>query len=128
MEDAVKTRAILILGILSAILLFSTISANFAANKCKADMQKELGGKIAAEEKLDAALKEKSNWQANIDNLQKQLDGERAAKEAGGKSLAQEQLVNQSLRDELEKVTKLKEKLEENLKDVLVSKPESKKK
>ncbi len=44
--------------------------------------------------------------------------------------LLQEQLVNQSLKEELEKVTKLKEKLEDDLKEALTTaaaKPKPKK-
>jgi serine phosphatase RsbU (regulator of sigma subunit) len=127
MEEAIKARVILILAILTAIFIFTTIGANSTAAKYKSKLDNEIAARMGSEEKLAGFSKEKTAWQADLQNIQLQLEGEKAANEATKKALAQEQLINQSLRDELEKITKLKEKLEENLKEALVSKPGTKK-
>ena len=52
--------------------------------------------------------------------LEKELEDTKAENETTKKALLQEQLVSQSLKEELQKVTKLKETLEDDLKDALV--------
>jgi CHASE3 domain sensor protein len=56
-----------------------------------------------------------------VKELNRLIEDEKKADEVTKKTLTQEQLVNKSLKEELEKVAKLKEKLEEDLKEALVS-------
>ncbi|MFH0826411.1 MAG: hypothetical protein V1923_00785 [Candidatus Omnitrophota bacterium] len=120
MEENVKSRLILILGVMTVIFFISTVSSCGNAYRNKMGQVKETLQRKALEEKLNLISQEKVNQEENLASLQKQLDDEKAGHEATQKALVQEQLVNQSLKEELVKVTKLKEALEEDLKEALV--------
>lgn len=109
MDEAVKNRVILILIILNLIFFFWAIGANASSKKQNASLQKEMALRLGLEE-------EKENFSKSIKQTQEQLD-------AAQKSLIQEQLANKALKEELEKVNKLKDTLEENLKNALVNQP-----
>lgn len=115
MDEGLKNRIILILGILSIILLIGNISSCSNALKQKAARDKEILSRLDSEERMSKFTNEKAA-------LEKRIEEEKAAVEAIKKGLVQEQLVNQTLKEEIEKVTKLKETLEENLKEALVVK------
>jgi hypothetical protein len=101
---------------LTAIFFLGTIRSCSTAKQLKLtarELDKEKAVSWDAEQKTTELKKEKTL-------LEKQLEEERAGHEVTRKALLQEQMVNQSLKDELDKVTKLKEKLEEDLKEALV--------
>ena len=118
----VKNRIILILSILSAILFISTLGSCNNAFRQKAARDKEMVTRLELEEKMSKFSREKTAADEKIKSLQKQSEEEKAANEVAKKALMQEQLVNQSLKDELSKVTKLKDTLEEDLKEALTGK------
>lgn len=122
MEENIKNRVILILAILSIIFFMGAIRSCSTAKRLKAilmELDKEKAVSWDSEQKMNE-LKEKKAA------LEKELESTKAENETIGKALLQEQLVNQSLKNELEKVTKLKETLEDDLKDALVNdKPKS---
>ena len=115
MDEGLKNRIILILGILCIILLIGNISSCSNALKQKVARDKEMFSRLDLEERMSKFTNEKAA-------LEKQIEEEKAAVEAMKKDLVREQVVNQTLKDELEKVTKLKDTLEENLKEALVKK------
>lgn len=116
MEENIKNRVILILAILSLIFLMGTLRSCGTSNKLKAtlmQLDKEKSVSWDSEQKINEFKKAKAD-------LEKELEGVKADNDATKKVLLQEQLVSQSLKDELEKVTKLKEALETDLKEALV--------
>lgn len=117
MEESIKNRVILILGILAIIFFMSTIrscNAERVLKITKADLDREKAANWDSEQKTNELKKEKGI-------LEKELIEAKAAYEAGRKALVQEQLINQSLKEELQKVTKLKDMLEEDLKEALAA-------
>ncbi|HTZ11755.1 MAG TPA: hypothetical protein VMD04_05235, partial [Candidatus Margulisiibacteriota bacterium] len=112
MDDAIKNRVILILGILTAILFISNISSCSNAYRQKAARDKEMAQRMDLEEKMSKYTRESAKLEEKASVSIKELEEEKAAHQATKKALVQEQLVNQSLKEELQKVTKLKEALE----------------
>jgi len=127
MEEGLKNRVILILGILSVIFFVSTIGSCSNAGRQRQARDKEMVTRLELEEKMSKFSQEKAGLEEKLQAAEKQLQEEKTAHEATQKSLRQEQLVGQSLKSELEKVTRLKETLEEDLKEALSKGKTSKK-
>jgi len=121
MEDAIKTRIILILSILTLILFIGTISSCSNAYRQKAARDKEMATRLDLEERMSRFTQDKATLTDKMNAREQELEEEKAAHQATKKALVQEQLVNQSLKEELQKVTKLKDALEEDLKEALVA-------
>ena len=119
--DSIKNRIILILAILTLIFFVSALSSCVNSRQSRNGRQEEIAKRLDAEEKLSKFTEVRSN-------LEKQLQEEKAAHQATRKALVQEQLMTQNLKEELQKVSKLKDTLEENLKEALVSGKSSKSK
>lgn len=127
MEESLKNRIILILSILTVILFIGLISSCNNTYRQKLARDKEMSSRLDMEEKMGKFSQEKTVIEEKLKASQKELDEEKAAYQATGKALVQEQLVNISLKDELTKVTRLKEALEEDLKEALTAGKKSKK-
>lgn len=121
MEEAIKSRIILILVVLSALLFISTIGSCNNALRQRTARNKEMVTRLDLEEKMSKFSQEKKTIDDELKASQKELADEKTALEATKKSLVQEQLINESMKEELEKVTKLKEALEEDLKEALTA-------
>lgn len=124
MEESLKNRIILILVILAMILFLGTLRSCTTVKRLKSaliELDKEKAVNWDTEQKTGELKKEKAL-------LSKAIEETKAAHEVTKKALLEEQLVNQSLKDELEKVTKLQEKLEEDLKEALVNSKSTKSK
>lgn len=126
MEEAIKGRVILILGILAVIFLVGTIGSCASAGRMKFARDKEMATRLDLEEKISKFSQEKSAMDQKIKSVAQSLEEEKVAHQTTKKALLQEQLVGQSLKEELAKVTKLKEALEEDLKEALVNSKKSK--
>jgi len=116
MEENIKNRVILILAILAIIFFMGAVRSCGTEGKLKTtliELDKEKAISWDAQQQMNALKKEK-------DALAKELEDLKNENETTKKALVQEQLVSESLKGELEKVTKLKEKLEEDLKEALV--------
>jgi len=120
MEEGLKNRLIIILGILTLIFFLGTISSCSNLSRLRKSRDKEIVSRLDLEEKMSKILQEKSASDDKLNNATKALQEEGAAYEATKKALFQEQLVSQSLKEEMQKVVKLKEALEEDLKNALV--------
>lgn len=116
MDEALKNRIVIILAVLSVVFFFGTLSSCNNAMRQKAARDKEMAGRLALEEKMNKFSQEKSVLEEKIKAKEKEAQDLKDALEATQKTLAQGQLVNTSLKEELQKETKLKESLEENLK------------
>lgn len=121
MEEAIKNKVILILSILCLIFALGLIGSCSNSFRQRNLRNKEMITRLDLEEKMSKHLQEKAVLDKKISSLSQELEEEKDAHQAIKKALVQEQLVSQSLKDELNKVTKLKETLEENLKEALVS-------
>ena len=120
MEESLKDRIILILLILTVIFFIGTVSSCSSAMRTKANRDKEMLTRIELEEKISKFTQDRAVSDGKLNSISSELGEEGSAHEATKKALLQEQLVNQSLKEELEKITKLKEALEEDLNDALV--------
>ncbi len=120
MDEAMRERLILILGVLTAMLFISTVSSCGSAYKNKLAQNKEAIKRMDLEEKFSKLSEVKAKQDEKLAALQKEVDEEKAGHQTTRKALVQEQLVNDSLKEELAKTTKLKEALEEDLKQALV--------
>lgn len=116
MEETLKNRVILILAILTIIFLTGTIRSCATTKKLKStllELNSEKAIRWDSEQKMNEIKQEKGA-------LEKTLEEVKAENEVTKNALLQEQLISQSLKGELQKVTKLKEALEEDLKEALI--------
>lgn len=121
MEEGMKNRLILILSVLTAIFFIAAIGSCGSARRQKIAKDKEMATRLDLEENA-------GKLESQMTSLKQQLQQEKAAHETTRKALSQEQLINQDLKDELEKVSELKEALEEDLKEALIKGKSSKSK
>ncbi len=122
MEEGIKSRVILILAILSAIFFISAISSCNDARKWKKDRDSEKSTRFDLEERAQKFNAEKARLEDGYKKAEKAAADIKAELDRTKEALAQEQAANKNLAEELDKVTKLKETLEENLKEALVGK------
>jgi chromosome segregation ATPase len=121
MEESLKNRVILILGIATIIFFIGTVNSCNNAHRNRLARDKEMVARLDLEEKINKFSQEKKAIEDKVSSLTQGLEEEKAAHQATKKALVQEQLVSQSLKEELQKVTQLKEALEEDLKEALVT-------
>ncbi|MCX5703273.1 MAG: hypothetical protein NT066_02105, partial [Candidatus Omnitrophica bacterium] len=107
-------------GILSIILFIGTLGSCNNAYRQKAARDKEMATRLDLEEKMNKFSQEKKAIEGKLKALENELQEEKATLGVTKKAVLQEQLINQSLKEELSKLTKLKEALEEDLKEALV--------
>lgn len=123
MEEGIKNRIILILTILVLILFIATINAGLNARRINKELVSQKEMRFELEKKGDLLLKEKTALEKEKKSLSSQLEKDKEEFEEIKKDLQAEKLMTKVLKAELEKITKLKEKLEEDLKEALVIKP-----
>lgn len=119
--DVLKNRLAVILGILNVILLL------VAVNSCS-QYKKSIDVKGKAEvksweweEKFNKVSGDKLLLEDAMKKFSQEMAQSKADVESAQKALLQEQLINKSLKGELEKLSKLKDALEQDLKNALVS-------
>ena len=127
MKEMFKEKPVVILGILSLILFVLNIGSCASSYSQNAARRKEMAQRMDIEEKMVKANQEKAALLEKLKAKDKESEEEKTACQAAKKALVQEQLVCQNLKDELQKVTKLKESLEENLKEALAVNKKAKK-
>ncbi len=120
MDENLKGRLVLVLGILNVIFLLLWVTSCNDARNFKSARIKEMDTRLEAEQKSDALGKEKSALEEKVKKFQQELAEEKSTLESTKKTLTQEQLISNSLKAELEKISKLKEALEDDLKEALV--------
>jgi predicted RNase H-like nuclease (RuvC/YqgF family) len=79
------------------------------------------------EERTSKYVQEKSALEEKAKAKENQVQELKVSLDAIQKTLVQDQLVSQNLKEELQKVTKLKETLEEELKQALINGKKAKK-
>lgn len=129
MEDKLKNRVMLALGILSVILLVTTINSCKSQRSQESRWRKEMALRLDSEEKANKITQDQAVLSEKLRKSEEALQESGKSLESAKKALVQEQLVNQNLRVEMDKLNKLKQALEEDLKEALVNgaaKPQSK--
>lgn len=113
LDEQLKDRIMIALAILTAMCLVLAISSSMASQKSKRALQKEMILRLENEEKL-------TNLTPKMESIESQLKNSQTNIEGLNKQLEDQNLINKELRLELEKMTKLKQALENNLKEALV--------
>lgn len=127
MDDAIKSRAIIILAVLLLILFIFNIGSCANAYNQNTARKKEMFQRIDLEEKMNKFNQEKASFAEQLKEKEKELEKEKASLQAANKELAREQSANQNLKDELDKTNRLKSALEEDLKKALATVKKAKK-
>lgn len=122
MEENLKNKLLLILAVLTVLFFVSSVSSCVRIFSLGKSKEREVLVRMNAEEEKLKLIQENSTLQEKLKKSEQALEEEKAGAQATKKALVQEQLVNQSLKDELEKVNKVKEALEADLKEALASK------
>ena len=105
-----KDRLVVILAGLSLILFIFNIGSCISSYSQGSGRKKEMAQRMSLEEEMIKSTQEKAV-------LLKKLEAKDEEYQSTKKALAQEQLVGQSLKDELQKETKLEQVLREDLKE-----------
>ena len=114
-----REKPVLVLAILSLTLFVFNIGSCISSHGQNVELKKEMAQRLDTEEKMTRANQEKSALLEKLKIKEKESEEDKSSLQATRKALTQEQLVCRNLQDELEKVTKLKEALEDNLKKAL---------
>ena len=122
MEDAAKNRIMMILVIVGLIFFLLWIGANTSLNKQRQLAVSKGALSMDLEEKNARLEKDKSSLTEELKNTQAQLAEEKKRREEVKLALSQEQIAAGVFKVELERLTKLKETLEEDLKEALEAK------
>ncbi len=104
LNDALGNRIAVILAIFSVIFFFGTLSSCNSAMRQKARGDKEMASRLALEEKMSKFSQDRSSLEEKAKAKEKEAQELKAELESANKSLIQEQLINQSLKEELGKV------------------------
>lgn len=122
MEEGLKNRIILVISIVCLIFFLWASGVSRELSREKRNLQQETGKRMELEEESLKFHQAKAAFDEKASQLNAQLEEEKAALEEAKKSLSQELLTNKTIKEELEKVTRLKETLEDDLKDALMKK------
>ena len=126
MKVMFKEKPVLMLAILSLVLFVLNIGSCASSYSQNAARRKEMAQRLDSEEKMVRANQEKAALLEKLKAKDKESEEERTTCQAARKALVQEQLIGQNLKDELQKVTKLKEALEDDLKAALAANKKAK--
>jgi len=122
MQDPKNKLVLALSGII--LLLVAVLFASCASSyQHKAARQKEMSARFDLEEKLSKISQQDAGLEQRLKTAEKELEAEKAALDNTKKALMQEQLISQSLKEELEKVTRQKESLEAQLAAANAAKP-----
>ncbi|PIQ88898.1 MAG: hypothetical protein COV72_06375 [Candidatus Omnitrophica bacterium CG11_big_fil_rev_8_21_14_0_20_42_13] len=127
-NEAIKNRIILIIGIACVMLFVWDFGVTSELSKVKKDMKNEMRLRLEFEEQNISFLKEKTSFEDKIKKLTADLENNKAALEELKKSLDEELLASKTLKSELDKITKLKAAMEEDLKEALANNAREQKK
>lgn len=121
MEENIKNRIIIVLSILALIFFVGSLKSCGNAYRQKQARDKEMAARLDLEERISKISQENSLSEEKLQAVQKEMDETKLELGEGKKALAQQQSVSQNLKEELNKMAKLKEALEEDLKEALVN-------
>ena len=122
--DANKMKLIIIV-----LAVLTCIGFSVAAVSCRDSMQQkvsvnqEKSSRFDLEKKINDLTQENVKLGTQLRKAGEDSEAQNASVQAMKNTFEQEQLVNKSLKEELQKVNKLKEALEQNLKEALTAQP-----
>lgn len=125
MDDKVKGgKAVMIIAAVALVFFIFWLVALKELSRQKILAVNKAALSMELEEKNAKLEKEKADLSKELKDTQGQLTGEKAAHEITKKTLSQEQVAENALKIELERVTRLNEKLENGSKEALDVKKE----
>jgi outer membrane murein-binding lipoprotein Lpp len=104
-----------ILIVILIICFLWALSATFALNKSKSEIQDNLAKSMSIEEKYDSLLKEKMVADEKVKQAQQELEQQKTMYANTLTELNQEKLVTQALKEKLETTTQANKKLQDQL-------------
>jgi len=119
--EVLKNRIVIVLGILNVIFLLIAVNSCSQSRKYIDVKHKEEIKRYDAEQELNKVSNDKLEIEDKMRKVEEALSQAGAAVESSQKMLLQEQLVNKSLKAEIEKLRRLNDALEQDLKNTLVS-------
>ncbi len=128
MEENIKKRVMLILIVICGVLFITNISSCMLAQKSRGAFNKEMSTRMDLEEKLSKFTQEKAAAEAKLTKLNQDFEQEKSEHKKDSVKLDQDEQIIQSLKEELQKLNKLNDKLEEDLKAARVSSKSTKNK
>lgn len=120
MDEKIKSRVIILLGVLVLIFFISTVRSCSYSKVQRNNLNEEKSKRWDLEQNVLSLKKEMNSKQEQLDSAVNALEAEKNAHEATSKALEEEKASKENLKKEMEKLTKLKEALEEDLKEALV--------
>ncbi len=121
MKADVKNKIVLVLGLLTIIFFIASIRFYQDTVEQKKLLNQERRMRMGLEEGVSDLSNQNADLEQEINQLEKMLNQEKVAHQTTQQTLNQE---ISKLKEELAKVTKLKQKLEENLGEALISQDE----
>ncbi|MCK9571981.1 MAG: hypothetical protein M0Q96_01740 [Candidatus Omnitrophica bacterium] len=121
-DQGIKDKALTVLSILTLIFCLGWLGSCTNISRNKSAWKVEMSKRLDLEERMTKFSQEKSALEEKAKAKANELEVEQAANQATKKALIEEQLINASLKEELQKVSKLKENLEQDLKGALAGK------
>lgn len=119
MNEQLKNRILIFCVIAVVITLIASISSGLNAQKNETKFHKEMALRLEIEERLENSKYVISALEAEVKRLQGQVTAKKESCQDIEEALKQEKLVNQALKEELVKMSKLNESLENSLKEAL---------
>jgi len=119
MEFLFKSKPVLILSVLCVLLFVLNIGSCINAHSKASSYRKEMAQRFDVEEKIAKLSQEKALLTERLKAQENESLDDKVALEAAKKALLQEQLVCQTIKDDLQKLTKINESLELKLKESL---------
>ncbi len=123
MEGDSKTRLILILSISTVLFLVTTVTSCSQVRRQLGRHRQEMEKRLDFEEQASKLVRDKAVLEEKNKKLTVALEEKVTQTDKAAKALSQEELINQSLKEEIEKLSKRIEKLEADLKEALAVKP-----
>ncbi|MDD5116841.1 MAG: hypothetical protein PHW98_07300 [Candidatus Omnitrophica bacterium] len=109
MDEGLRNRLVIILSVLTLLFFFGTLGSCNSALRQKARSDKEMASRIALEEKVSKFSQESSALEEKAKAKEKEAEEAKLELEAAKRALIEEQMINQGLKDQLQKASKPKE-------------------
>ena len=118
MEEGMKNKIVLALGLLTIILFISSIRSCQNMTREKELVNQEMRTRMELEEQVLYLSKRNTDLEQQINQLQEAVNQQETNYQSDQQALNQEVA---ELREEIERITKLKDSLEKNLKKALAA-------
>ena len=120
MDDRVKDATVLVLAFLVVIFFIWALNSSIKASNIKKSHQQEASRRMDLELNMVKLSQARESLEKQAISLEKELNVAKETNASLEKTLSQEQIVTEELKEELDKLDKLKITLEEDLKEALV--------